>query len=119
MFVGLSTNGLPQRSGGIISARKSLRREEAVMKNLVAAYEEVLNLLERRGLLTERLPYTPAVFEEAVYFAYKMRVITQGGVRNYLDLDRDGLRELINRWNSGDEGNCTCRMASNPFAEET
>lgn len=81
-------------------------------------YEEILTLLDSLGLLSERLPYTTALLEEAVFFAYKMRVITQGGVKKYLDLDRDGLRALINRWNNGDEGNCTCRMASNPFAEE-
>jgi hypothetical protein len=82
------------------------------------AYHEILNLLDRRGLLTERLPYTPGLLEEAVFFAYKMRLITQGGVKKYLSLDRANLRKKINEWNSGDEGNCTCRMARNPFVEE-
>jgi len=82
------------------------------------AYQEILNLLDRRGLLTERLPYTPALLEEAVFFAYKMRLITQGGVKKYLALDGAGLRKKIREWNSGDEGNCTCRMARNPFADE-
>lgn len=82
------------------------------------AYQEILNLLDRRGLLTERLPFTPALLEEAVFFAYKMRLITQGGVKKYLALDGPGLRTKIREWNSGDEGNCTCRMARNPFADE-
>lgn len=86
--------------------------------NFRASYEEVLNLLDRRGLLKERLPFTPALFEEAVFFAYKMRLVTQGGVKRYLSLDRAGLKKLINEWNRGDEGNCTCRMARNPFVEE-
>jgi hypothetical protein len=82
------------------------------------AYLEILNLLDRQGLLKERLPFTPALLEEAVFFAYKMRLITQGRVKQYLALDRTGLKRIINEWNSGDEGNCTCRMARNPFAEE-
>ena len=83
-----------------------------------SAYSEILNLLDRQGLLKERLPFTPALLEEAVFFAYKMRLITQGRVKQYLDLDRAGLKRIINEWNSGDEGNCTCRLARNPFAEE-
>lgn len=83
------------------------------------AYEFVLNILERRGLLTERLPYTPALLEEAVFFAYKMRLITQGDVKRLLGLDHRGLKNLINAWNRGDEGNCNCRMATNPFASES
>ncbi len=82
------------------------------------AYELVMNLLERRGLLTERLPYTPALLEEAVFFAYKMRLITQGDVKRLLGLGRSELKNLINTWNRGDEGNCTCRLAANPFAAE-
>jgi hypothetical protein len=82
------------------------------------AYLEILSLLDRQGLLKERLPFTPALLEEAVFFAYKMRLITQGRVKQYLDLDRAGLKRIINEWNSGDEGNCTCRLARNPFAEE-
>jgi hypothetical protein len=81
------------------------------------AYLEILNLLDRQGLLKERLPFTPALLEEAVFFAYKMRLITQGRVKQYLDLDRAGLKRIINEWNSGDEGNCTCH-SRNPFAEE-
>jgi hypothetical protein len=83
-----------------------------------AAYKEVLDLLDRKGLLIERLPYSPALLEEAVFFAYKMRLITQGRVKNYLGLDRTGLKRIINEWNKGDEGNCTCRMARNPFADD-
>ncbi len=83
-----------------------------------AAYHEILSLLDRHGLLKERLPFTPGLLEEAVFFAYKMRLITQGKVKTYLSLDREGLKKKINEWNSGDEGNCTCRMARNPFAEE-
>lgn len=75
-------------------------------------------MLDRKGLLKERLPFTPALLEEAVFFAYKLRFITQGEVKKYLDLDRISLKKLINEWNSGDEGNCTCRLARNPFAEE-
>jgi hypothetical protein len=82
------------------------------------AYEEILGLLDRRGLLTERLPFTPALLEEATFFAYKLRLITQGSVKKYLGLDREGLKRIIYEWNSGDEGNCTCRMARNPFTEE-
>jgi hypothetical protein len=82
------------------------------------AYELVLNLLERHDLLVERLPFTPALLEEAVFFCYKMRLITQGDVKDLLGLDRAGLRKLIREWNSGDEGNCTCRLARNPFADE-
>jgi len=84
----------------------------------IEAYNGIVNLLDSKGLLTERLPYTPALLEEAVFFAYKMRLITQGDVKRFLGLDRDQLKSLINAWNSGDEGNCTCRLASNPFAEE-
>ncbi|MBI4966337.1 MAG: hypothetical protein HY913_23865 [Desulfomonile tiedjei] len=84
-----------------------------------SAYKEVLDLLDRHGLLTERLPYSPALLEEAVFFAYKMRLITQGKVKSYLGLDRAALKEMINEWNKGDEGNCTCRMARNPFADDS
>jgi len=82
------------------------------------AYEFVINLLDRRGLITERLPYTPGLLEEAVFFAYKMRLVTQGDVKRLLGLERDQLKDLINKWNRGDEGNCTCRMAVNPFAAD-
>ncbi len=82
------------------------------------AYESVLNLLESKGLLSERLPYTPALLEEAVFFAYKMRLMSQGEVKGLLGLDRSQLKSLINKWNSGDEGNCTCRMALNPFTAD-
>jgi hypothetical protein len=81
------------------------------------AYNEILNLLDRHGLLRERLPFTQGLLEEAVFFAYKMRLITQGKVKGYLGLDREGLRRIIHEWNSGDEGNCTCRMARNPFTD--
>jgi hypothetical protein len=91
---------------------------DADSPKMIAAYNEVLTLLERRGLLKERLPFTPGLLEEAVFFAYKMRLITQGNVKKYLNLDREGLKKKINEWNSGDEGNCTCRMARNPFTEE-
>ena len=84
----------------------------------IERYTEVLDMLDRKGVLAERLPFTPALLEEAVFFAYKLRLITQGGVKKYLDLDRATLKKLVNEWNSGDEGNCTCRMARNPFAEE-
>jgi hypothetical protein len=87
-------------------------------KQMTESYNEILDLLDRRGLLKERLAYTPALLEEAVFLAYKMRLITQGGVKKYLSLDREGLRKIINEWNSGDEGNCACRMARNPFAAE-
>jgi hypothetical protein len=83
-----------------------------------ASFKEIVDLLDRHGLLTERLPFAPALLEEAVFFAYKMRLITQGNVKKYLGLDRAGLKKIINEWNSGDEGNCTCRMARNPFVEE-
>ena len=83
------------------------------------AYELVLKLLDRKGLLTDRLPFTQGLLEEGVFFCYKMRLITQGDVKRLLGLDRAGLKKLINEWNSGDEGNCTCRLARNPFAEET
>lgn len=82
------------------------------------AYDMIVNLLERHGLLKDRLPYSPALLEEAVFFAYKIRLITQGAVKQYLDLDRAGLKKKINEWNSGDEGNCTCRMTRNPFVEQ-
>jgi hypothetical protein len=84
----------------------------------VQLYDSLLDFLDRKGLLKERLPYTPALLEEVVFFAYKMRLITQGEVRKCLDLDRQGLRQKINEWNRGDEGNCTCRMARNPFVEQ-
>jgi hypothetical protein len=87
-------------------------------ENAEKHYADIVNLLDRKGLLTERLPYTPALLEEAVFFAYKMRLITQGSVKQYLNLDRSGLKRKINEWNSGDEGNCTCRMARNPFVEQ-
>jgi hypothetical protein len=88
------------------------------LTRLQNAYDDILNLLDRQGLLKERIPFTPGLLEEAVFFAYKMRFITQGKVRSYLDLDREGLKKIIHEWNSGDEGNCTCRMARNPFVEE-
>ncbi|MFC1834525.1 hypothetical protein ACFL2Q_07300 [Thermodesulfobacteriota bacterium] len=87
-------------------------------RKLEASYEKVLNLLEANGLLKERLPFTTGLLEEALFFCYKMRLITQGEVKRSLALDRTGLKKLINQWNSGDEGNCTCRLARNPFAEE-
>ncbi len=83
------------------------------------AYGLILNLLDRQGLLTDRPPFTQGLLEEGVFFCYKMRLITQGDVKRFLGLDRAGLKKLINEWNSGDEGNCTCRLARNPFAEET
>ncbi|HTY25633.1 MAG TPA: hypothetical protein VMC85_21065 [Desulfomonilaceae bacterium] len=87
-------------------------------ENPKESYDEILDLLDRHGLLKERFPFTPGLLEEAVFLAYKMRLITQGRVKKYLGLDREGLRRTINEWNSGDEGNCTCRMARNPFAAE-
>lgn len=81
------------------------------------SYNMIIDLLDRRGLLKERLPFSPGLLEEAVFFAYKMRLITQGEVKNLLDLDRNGLKKIIREWNNGDEGNCTCRMARNPFVE--
>jgi hypothetical protein len=87
-------------------------------ERLKASYDSILDLLDRHGLLTERLPFTPSLLEEAVFFAYRMRLVTQGDVKRLLQLDRDGLKRIINEWNSGDEGNCTCRLARNPFAEE-
>jgi len=88
-------------------------------RKAMRCYQEVLDLLDRHGLLSERLPYSAALLEEAVFFAYKMRLITQGKVKDYLGLDRDGLKQIINEWNKGDEGNCTCRMARNPFADDS
>lgn len=82
------------------------------------SYNMIIDLLDRRGLLKERLTFSPGLLEEAVFFAYKMRLITQGDVKNLLDLDRNGLKKIIREWNNGDEGNCTCRMARNPFVEE-
>ncbi len=82
------------------------------------SYKQILDLLDRRGLISERLPFTPALLEEAVFFAYKMRLITQGGVKKYLGLESKALRKIINEWNSGDEGNCSCRMGRNPFAAD-
>ena len=82
------------------------------------SYNMIIDVLDRRGLLRERLPFSPGLLEEAVFFAYKMRLITQGDVKNLLDLDRNGLKKIIREWNNGDEGNCTCRMARNPFVEE-
>lgn len=87
-------------------------------EQLQLSYEKILNLLEKNGLLKERLPYTKGLLEEAIFFAYKMRLITQGDVKRYLCLDRKGLQKLINEWNNGDEGNCTCRLARNPFADD-
>lgn len=92
--------------------------ENQQLNKRVAGYEEILDILDKRGLLKERLPFTPALLEEAVFFAYKLRLITQGDVKRYLDLDKGKLKQIINQWNSGDEGNCTCRLARNPFAEE-
>ncbi|MEJ2718270.1 MAG: hypothetical protein P8182_14225 [Deltaproteobacteria bacterium] len=91
---------------------------KAHTEKLEASYEEIIAILDRNGLLTERLPFTPGLLEEAAFFCYKMRLITQGDVKRYLDLDRAGLKKIINEWNSGDEGNCTCRLARNPFAED-
>jgi hypothetical protein len=82
------------------------------------SYHQVLNLLERHNLLKERLPFTKGLLEEAVFFAYKMRLIPQGEVKKHLQLDRQELRRKINEWNSGDEGNCSCRLARNPFIEQ-
>lgn len=81
-------------------------------------YYEILNLLDHQGVLKERLPFSPGLLEEAVFFAYKMRFITQGNVKRYLNLSREGLRKKIYEWNSGDEGNCSCRMARNPLVEQ-
>ena len=57
---------------------------QANSEQQISAYLEILNLLDRQGLLKERLPFTPALLEEAVFFAYKMRLITQGRVKQYL-----------------------------------
>lgn len=88
-------------------------------EKLKESYELILNLLDRQGILADRLPFTPGLLEEGVFFCYKMRLITQGDVKRILGLDRAGLKKLINEWNSGDEGNCTCRLARNPFADES
>ncbi len=85
---------------------------------LESSYDEVIRLLERNELLKERLPFTPALLEEATFFAYKMRLLSQGEVKRLLKLDRHNLRKLIQEWNNGDEGNCSCRLARNPFADE-
>jgi hypothetical protein len=93
-------------------------RHASTSGSMMTAYNEILNLLDRHGLLRERLPFTQGLLEEAVFFAYKMRLITQGNVKKYLNLDKEGLRKIIHEWNSGDEGNCTCRMARNPFTDD-
>ncbi len=85
---------------------------------LRASYEFVLDKLDRAGLLIERLPFSQGLLEEAVFFCYKLRLITQGDVKRLLDLDRAQFRKTIQEWNSGDEGNCTCRLARNPFADD-
>jgi hypothetical protein len=82
------------------------------------SYQQVLNLLDRHNLLKERLPFTKGLLEEALFFAYKMRLITQGEVKKHLRLDRGELRLKINEWNNGDEGNCACRLARNPLIEQ-
>ncbi len=92
--------------------------ERADAVHLKISYQKILSILEKNGLLKERLPYTQGLLEEGVFFCYKMRLITQGEVKKYLGVDRAALKKLINEWNSGDEGNCTCRLARNPFAEE-
>ena len=86
--------------------------------SLENSYDKILGLLDRRGLLKERLPFSRGLLEEAVFFAYKMRLITQGDVKKYLNLNREELRTKIYEWNSGDEGNCSCRMARNPLVEQ-
>ncbi|MFA6222370.1 MAG: hypothetical protein WC647_08640 [Desulfomonilaceae bacterium] len=86
--------------------------------SLENSYDKILDLLDRRGLLKERLPFSRGLLEEAVFFAYKMRLITQGDVKKYLNLNREELRTKIYEWNSGDEGNCSCRMARNPLVEQ-
>jgi len=93
---------------GIIIENKSSER----------SYYEILNLLDHHGLLKERLPFSPGLLEEAAFFAYKMRFITQGDVKRYLNLTREELRKKIHEWNNGDEGNCSCRMARNPLIEQ-
>jgi hypothetical protein len=95
-----------------------MMEERADAVQLKVSYHKILSILETNGLLKERLPYTQGLLEEGVFFCYKMRLITQGEVKRYLGLDRAALKKLINEWNSGDEGNCTCRLARNPFAEE-
>ena len=92
-----------------------IRSENLSLEN---SYDKMLDLLDRRGLLKERLPFSPGLLEEAVFFAYKMRLITQGDVKKYLNLSREDLRSKIREWNSGDEGNCSCRMARNPLVEQ-
>jgi hypothetical protein len=92
-----------------------IRSENLSLEN---SYDKILDLLDRRGLLKERLPFSPGLLEEAVFFAYKMRLITQGDVKKYLILSREDLRSKIREWNSGDEGNCSCRMARNPLVEQ-
>jgi hypothetical protein len=92
-----------------------IRSENLSLEN---SYDKILDLLDRRGLLKERLPFSPGLLEEAVFFAYKMRLITQGDVKKYLNLSREELRSKIREWNSGDEGNCSCRMARNPLVEQ-
>lgn len=86
--------------------------------SLENSYDKILDLLDRRGLLKERLPFSRGLLEEAVFFAYKMRLITQGDVKKYLNLNHEELRTKIYEWNSGDEGNCSCRMARNPLVEQ-
>lgn len=83
-----------------------------------SSYLRILDMLDHQGLLKERLPFTMGLLEEAVFFAYKMRLITQGDVKKYLQLDRQAVRQKINEWNSGDEGNCSCRLARNPLIEQ-
>lgn len=100
------------------SASGKTMDDNARLERMRKSYDEILDLLDRHGLLKERLPFTPGLLEEALFFTYKLRLIAQGKVKDYLGLDRNGLRKLINEWNSGDEGNCTCRVARNPFAEE-
>ncbi len=65
-----------------------IRSENLSLEN---SYDKMLDLLDRRGLLKERLPFSPGLLEEAVFFAYKMRLITQGDVKKYLNLSREDL----------------------------
>ena len=98
-------------------ARTDQMSDKSDPAGMKQSYERLLDLHDSKGLLTERLPFTRGLLEEVVFFTYKMRFITQGDVKRLLCLDRAGLKAMIHQWNSGDEGNCTCRLARNPFAD--
>ncbi len=80
--------------------------------------EKLRSILIREGLLDKDEEITGKMMEDLTHFAYFMGCITKKEVKWFLDLDERQAKEKIKAWKRWNEGNRSCGLNRNPFAEE-